>query len=127
VIIPPWLLQGESGVCCCPYHVFVYYSICLCANLIVGFLARDCHEGIQTCDLWVLVLIRTYRRLIVESIPDFPGQHIAVLLVAHWLERFCASLTTQVRFLACSIQRQLLQGEAPSCCFHPSGFCVLHA
>jgi hypothetical protein len=26
--------------------------------MLAGFLARDCYEGIQTCDLWVSVLIR---------------------------------------------------------------------
>ena len=47
---------------------------------------------------------------------------IALLLVAHWLERWCASLAAQVQFLACPVQRQLLQGETPSCCCHPPLF-----
>ena len=68
----------------------------ICANLLAGFLARDCHEGIQTCDLWVSVLIGSYRRAIVGGTPEFPGQLIALLLVAHWLERWCASLAAQV-------------------------------
>ena len=31
-------------------------------------------------------------------------------IVAHWLERWCASLAAQLWFLACPIQRQLSQG-----------------
>ena len=37
------------------------------------------------------------------------NQH-ALLLEAHWFERWCASLVAQVRLLACPVQRQLLQG-----------------
>ena len=95
---------------------------CLCANLLAGFLARDCHEGIQTCNLWVSVLIRSYRRAIVGGTPKFPGQLIALLLVAHWLERWCASLAAHDQFLACPVQRQLLQGETRSCCCRPPYF-----
>ena len=31
--------------------------------------------------------------------------------LAQWLERWCASLVARVRFLACLVQIQLLQGE----------------
>ena len=48
-----------------------------------------------------LVLIRSFRRAIVGGTQKFPGQLKAVLLVAHWLERWCASLATQVWYLAC--------------------------
>ena len=37
------------------------------------------------------------------------------LLVAHWLEHWGASLAAQVQFLACPVQRQLLQGGTQSC------------
>ena len=37
-----------------------------------------------------------------------------ILLVAQWLERWCASLVAKVRFLACPVQSQLLQGENPN-------------
>jgi hypothetical protein len=60
-------------------------TTCLCANLLAGFLARDCHEGIQTCDLLVSVPIGSYRRAIVGGTLEFPGQLIALLLVALWL------------------------------------------
>ena len=82
----------------------------LYADLFALFVARDCYEGIRTCNLWVRVLIGSYRRAIVGGTPEFLGQLIALLLVAHWLERWCASLAAQVRFLACLVQRQLLQG-----------------
>ena len=84
-----------------------------CANLLAGFLARDCYEGIRTWDLWVSVLIESYRRAMVGGTPEFPGQLIASLLVAQWLGRWCTSLVAQVRFLACLVQSQLLQGEKP--------------
>ena len=51
----------------------------------------------------------------------------ALLLVAHWLEHWCASLVAQFRFLACPLQRQRLQGETRSCCCQPPHFRVLHA
>ena len=38
-----------------------------------------------------------------------------LLLVAHWLERWCDSLAAKVQFLACPVQRQLLQGETQPC------------
>ena len=50
---------------------------------------------------------------------------IALHLVAHWLERLCASLVAQVWFLLCPIQRQLLQGGTRSC--HRPCFRLLHA
>ena len=56
-------------------------------------------KGIRTCDLWVSVLIRSYRRAMVGGTPEFPGQLIASLLVAQWLGRWCTSLVAQVRFL----------------------------
>ena len=82
---------------------------CICANLLAGFLARDLNG-----------------RAIVGGTPEFPGQLIALLLVAHWLERWCASLAAQVQFLACPVQRQLLQGGTWSCCCHPPCIRVLH-
>ena len=60
-----------------------------------------CHEGIWTC----------YRRAIIVGTPEFPCQLFALLLVAHWLERWCASLVAQVPFRACLIQSQLFRGE----------------
>ena len=42
------------------------------------------------------------------------------LFVAHWLGRWCASLATQVQFLACLGLSQLLQGRVQR-------FCVLNA
>ena len=64
--------------------------------MLAGFLARDCYEGVQTCDLWVSVLIGSYRRLIVGGTQDFLGQLIALLLEAQWLERWCTSLVAKV-------------------------------
>ena len=96
-------------------------------RMLAGFLAKDCHEGIWTCNLWVGVLIGSYRRAIDGGTLEFPGQVIALLLVARWLECWCASLAAVVRFLACPVQRQLLQGVIRSCCCHTPRFCVLHA
>jgi hypothetical protein len=103
------------------------WTIWLCANLLAGFLARDCYEGIRTCDLWVSVLIWTYRRAIVGGTPEFPGQLIASLLVAQWLGHWCTRLVANVRFLVCVVQSQLLQGETWSCCCHIPHFHELHA
>ena len=33
--------------------VFIFVNYILCINLLAGFLARDCYEGIRTWDLWV--------------------------------------------------------------------------
>ena len=65
-------------------------------NLLAGFLASDCHEGIPTWDHCVSVLIGSYTRAILGGNPEFLGQPIALLLVAHWLERWCASVAAQV-------------------------------
>ena len=62
------------------YLIFVNYI--LCTKLLAGFLARDCYEGTRTWNLWVSVLIKSYRRAIVRGTPEFPGQLIASLLVA---------------------------------------------
>ena len=52
----------------------------------------------------------------------------ASLLVAQWLGCWCTSLVPQVRFPACLVQSQLLQGENPKwCCCHLSSFRQLHA
>jgi hypothetical protein len=75
------------------YLIFVNYI--LCTNLLAGFLARDCYEGIRTWDLWVSVLIESYRRAMVGGTPEFPGQLIASLLVAQWSKRWCTSLVAQ--------------------------------
>ena len=53
--------------------------------------------------------------------PEFPGQLIALLLEAQWLEFWGASLATQVRFLACPVQIQLIM------LLPPTTFCVLKA
>jgi hypothetical protein len=53
------------------YLIFVNYI--LSTNLL---------EGIQTLDLWVIVLIESYRRAMVGGTSEFPGQLIASLLVA---------------------------------------------
>ena len=45
---------------------------CISDNL--KFLATDCHEGIRTCDLWVSVLIGSYRRAIFGVILKFQGR-----------------------------------------------------
>ena len=50
-----------------------------------------------------------YRRAIVGGTSEFLGQLLALLLVAQWLECWCASLVAQVSFLACLVQSQLLQ------------------
>ena len=71
-------------------------TTCLCAYLLAGFLARDCHKEIRTCDLWVSVLILSYRRAMVGGTLEFPGQPIASLLVAQWIGRLCTSLVAQV-------------------------------
>ena len=63
----------------------------------------------------------------VGGIPEFPGQLIASLLVAQWLGCWCTSLVAQVRFLACPVQRQLLQGVKPKMMLLPPHFRVLHA
>ena len=52
----------------------------LFANLLAGFLARDCHEGIRTCDHWVSVLIRGYRRAI--GTLEFPVQLVHTICLA---------------------------------------------
>ena len=70
-------------------------------------------KGIWTCDLWVSVLIRSYRRAMVGVSPEFPGQLIASLLVAQCLVRWCTSLVVQVRSLACLVKSHLLQGGKP--------------
>ena len=67
----PYVLVQENG------------KSSLYANLLEGFLAKDCYVGIRTSDLWVSVLIGSYRRAIVGGTPEFPGQLIALLLVAH--------------------------------------------
>jgi hypothetical protein len=67
----------------------------LCTNLLAGFLARDCYEGIQTWDLLVSVLIESYRRAMVGGTPEFLGQLIASLLVAQWSEHWCSNLVAQ--------------------------------
>ena len=78
-----------------PPHTLLCSS-CLCVNLLAGYLVVDCCEGIQTCDLLVSVLIRSYRRTIVGGTPEFLGQLIASLIVAQGLARWFASLATQV-------------------------------
>ena len=80
------------------------------------------HAYVLTClqDSWPGIVIKGFELETLGQCSDwatvggtleFPGQLIALLLVAHWLERWCASLATQVQMLACPIQRQLLQGE----------------
>ena len=70
--------------------------------MLAGFLARDSIRGLQSCELWVSVLIITYARrmAVVWGTPEFTGQLIALLPIAQWLERWCASLAAQVRILA---------------------------
>jgi hypothetical protein len=46
-------------------------------------------------DLWVSVLIESYRRAMVGGTPEFPGHLIASLLVAQWSERWRTSLVAQ--------------------------------
>ena len=82
-----------------------------------GFLARDCHEGIRTCDLWVSVTCCGHP-------PCFCVLHS---LCAYLIAGFLVSIAAQVRFLACPVQRQPLQGGTRSCCCHPPHFCVQHA
>jgi hypothetical protein len=55
-----------------------------CANLLAGFLARDCYEGIRTCDLCVSVSEATEGQKL--DVPRISGpKDIASLLVAQWL------------------------------------------
>ena len=42
---------------------------------------------------------------------EFPGQLIALFLVAQWLERWCASLVAHVRILAVSFKVSYFKGE----------------
>ena len=55
------------------------------------FMVRDSYEGNRTCDMRVSVLIRGYKK------DSRLGKLIALLLVAQWLECWCASLAAQVR------------------------------
>ena len=51
-------------------------------------MVRDSYCGILTCDLPVSVLIQgTPRSAVCWGTSEFPGQLIALLIVAHWLER----------------------------------------
>ena len=70
-------------------------------------------KGIRSCDLWVSVLIRSYRRAMVGGTPEIPGQLIASLLEAQWLGCWCTSLVAQVRSLAYLVKSRLLQGGKP--------------
>ena len=65
-------------------------------------MVRDSYEGIQACDLGVSVLIRGCKKGSRLGHPEFPGQLIALLLVAQWLEPWCANLAAQVSILAIS-------------------------
>ena len=58
----------------------------------VDFVSTLTEDEFKRNLLWVSVLIGSYRRAIVGGTPVFPGQLIILLLVAHWLERWCASL-----------------------------------
>ena len=63
-------------------------------------MVRDSYCGIRTCDLPVSVLIQgTPRSAIGWGTSEFPGQLIALLLVAQWLERLCTSLEAHVQIL----------------------------
>ena len=42
---------------------------------------------------------------------EFPGQLIALLLVAQWLEYWCASLAAQIRILAVYFRVSYYKGE----------------
>ena len=60
-------------------------------------MVRDSYEGIRTCDLHVSVLIQGYKKGSGWGTSEFPGQLFALLLVARWLERWCANLAAQVQ------------------------------
>ena len=56
-------------------------------------MVRDSYCGIRTCDLLVSVLIQgTPRSAVGWGTSQFPGQLIALLLVAQWLERWCVGV-----------------------------------
>ena len=60
-------------------------------------MVRDSYCGIRTCDLPVTVLIQgTPRSAVGWDTSEFPAQLIALLLVAQWLEHWCAKLAAQV-------------------------------
>ena len=63
-------------------------------------MVRDSYCGIRTCDLPVSVLIQgTPRSAVGWGTSEFPGQLIAILLVAQWLERWFANIAAQVQSL----------------------------
>ena len=64
-----------------------------CCN--AGSMVMDSYEGIRTCDLRVSVLIRGYRKGSLLGHLGIPGQLIAFLFVAQWIERWCANLAAQ--------------------------------
>ena len=72
-------LQGGNPIMLLPSTLFPC-SIYLCNILLAGFLARDCYEGVLTCDLWVSVLIGSYISAIVGATPEILGKLIALLL-----------------------------------------------
>ena len=47
-----------------------------------GSMVRDSYEGIRTCNLWVTVLIRGYKKGIRWGTSEFPDQLIALLNVS---------------------------------------------
>ena len=57
----------------------------------------DSYEGIRTCNLRVSVMIRGYKKGSRLGTWESPGQRIALLLVAQWLELWCANQAAQVR------------------------------
>ena len=61
-------------------------------------MVRDSYCGNRTCDLLVSVLIQgTPRSTVGWGTSEFPGQLIALLFVAQWLERWYANLEAQVQ------------------------------
>ena len=76
-------------------------------------MVRDSYCRIRTCDLPVSVLIQgTPSSAVGWGTSEFPGQLIALLLVAQWLERWYVKLTAQVRSWQSRLS-QLLQRVKP--------------
>ena len=114
----------KYGGCCMLLPPIKFaWTTCSCPNRFAGFLARDCYEGIQTCDLWVSVLIWSYRRAMVGGTPEFPGQLIASLLVAQWSERWCTNLVAQgsIHGMSCS-ESPITRGETQMMLLPPTSF-----
>jgi hypothetical protein len=88
------ITRGKPQIMLLPPIKFLL-TTCLCPILLAWFLARDWYDGVWSFDLWVSVLIWSYRRAMIGSTPEFPSQLIALLLVAQRSERWCTSLLAQ--------------------------------